>query len=164
MSPDELNNASQLFIAAGSETTATALSGTTFLLLDNPNIFETLKSEIRGSFKEESEITIQTTAKLSYLNAVLEESLRICPPGPGAFPRQVPVGGRIVCGNFVAGGTAVGVHQLSINRSPLNFTDPDSFVPERWLGEEKYQSDKRTAVNPFSFGPRNCIGKKWVFF
>ena len=41
-----------------------------------------------------------------------------------------------------------------------NFEDPDSFIPERWLKDPKYAGDDRTALQPFSFGPRNCIGKK----
>jgi cytochrome P450 len=46
--------------------------------------------------------------------------------------------------------------------SPTNFKNPDTFAPERFLpeGAEEYASDRRDAFNPFSFGPKNCIGKK----
>ena len=46
--------------------------------------------------------------------------------------------------------------------SPANFKHPDSFIPERFLpeGKEEYKNDRRDALNPFSTGPRNCIGKK----
>jgi cytochrome P450 len=47
--------------------------------------------------------------------------------------------------------------------SERNFKDPELFVPERWLGEERYKDDKRSTLNPFSFGPRNCLGKKYVY-
>jgi cytochrome P450 len=47
-------------------------------------------------------------------------------------------------------------------RSPLNFRDPDSFIPERFLGDERFVNDNRSALNPFSLGPRNCIGKKYA--
>ncbi|XPS71818.1 hypothetical protein M3J09_003995 [Ascochyta lentis] len=49
--------------------------------------------------------------------------------------------------------------------SPLNFADPERFVPERFLleGKEKYGSDRRDALNPFSAGPRNCIGKNLAY-
>lgn len=46
--------------------------------------------------------------------------------------------------------------------SPRNFRDPESFVPERWLDDPAYKNDDRAAAQPFSLGPRNCIGKKYV--
>jgi cytochrome P450 len=51
---------------------------------------------------------------------------------------------------------------FSAARSPINFKDPETFVPERFLpeGAEEYSTDRRDALNPFSFGPRNCVGKK----
>jgi cytochrome P450 len=44
--------------------------------------------------------------------------------------------------------------------SPKLFKDPFAFVPERWLGDERYADDARAAVQPFSAGPRDCLGKK----
>lgn len=43
-----------------------------------------------------------------------------------------------------------------------NFTLPDSFIPERWLGDARFSSDPKDVLQAFSFGPRNCIGKKSV--
>lgn len=48
--------------------------------------------------------------------------------------------------------------------NPRLFKDPEVLVPERWLGDPRYDNDKRDAVQPFSVGPRNCVGKKWVSF
>lgn len=56
--------------------------------------------------------------------------------------------------------TSVYMSQYAANHSPRNFKDPDAFVPERWLEDERYEDDNRAAMNPFSFGPRNCLGKK----
>jgi cytochrome P450 len=41
-----------------------------------------------------------------------------------------------------------------------SFKDPDAFVPERFLGDARYVGDSAIALNPFSLGPRNSIGKK----
>ncbi|KAK6854491.1 toxin biosynthesis cytochrome P450 monooxygenase [Apiospora arundinis] len=159
MSMEETYVCTQVLIVAGSETTATALTGATYLLLENPETLKRLTAEIKDRFNSEDDITIQGTAELPYLNAVVQESLRLCPPGPAVFPRVVPEGGRVVCGQFVPGGFTVGVHQLAADRSSLNFADPEAFVPERWLGDLRFGKDDKAACQPFSHGPRNCIGK-----
>lgn len=46
-------------------------------------------------------------------------------------------------------------------RSATNFRDADDFIPERWISSE-YDSDNKSALQPFSVGPRNCLGKKYV--
>ena len=51
------------------------------------------------------------------------------------------------------------ISQYAAGRSSANFTDPHAFVPERWLGDQRYAGDVRDAVHPFSVGPRNCIGR-----
>ena len=53
--------------------------------------------------------------------------------------------------------------QHAANHSPRNFTDADSYIPERWLGDPEYASDDRDAIQPFSFGPRNCLGKNLAY-
>ncbi|KDN59836.1 putative cytochrome P450 [Colletotrichum sublineola] len=163
MSVEEMYTAAQVLIVAGSETTATGLTAATYFLCETPHTLEKLAAEIRDTFQQEDDITIQSTAGLSYLNAVVEEALRLSPPGPGTFPRVVPDGGRTVCGQFVPAGYSVGVHHLSVNRSLVNFRAHDEFHPERWLGDPKFESDKKSAAQPFSFGPRNCIGKNLAY-
>ena len=58
------------------------------------------------------------------------------------------------------------VPHLSTFRGHTNFVEPDSFLPERWLEgndkEGKFMFDRREALQPFSFGPRACIGRKYV--
>lgn len=94
-----------------------------------------------------------------YLVAVLHESLRYFPPVPTGFLRKVPKGGEMVSGYFIPEGTSVGVSSYPTAHSARNFRDPDMFVPERWMGDPRYADDKRSAMQPFSFGPRNCLGK-----
>jgi cytochrome P450 len=70
------SNAS-LFLAAGSETTATLLTGLTYHLTNNPDKLQKLVDEIRAEFEDESQITMERLANLKYLNACLEEGLRV---------------------------------------------------------------------------------------
>jgi cytochrome P450 len=58
----------------------------------------------------------------------------------------------------------MGMAQYAVFRSPYNFKDPEIYLPERWLDDEgPYKNDRREALQPFSFGPRNCIGRKCVY-
>jgi cytochrome P450 len=58
-------------------------------------------------------------------------------------------------------GASVGPCNFTIQYSELNFTDPQSFRPERWLGDEAKTID-RNAWRPFELGPRACMGREMV--
>ena len=158
----EMDANAQTFLFAGSETTATTLAGTTYLLLANPDVYGKLVNEIRSAFRSQADITIEEVNKLPYLIAVFQEGLRHYPPISTGFPRVVPAGGDVISGHYIPGGTAVYVSQHAANHSARNWKDPERFVPERWLGEERYEGDRREVWNPFSFGPRNCLGRRYV--
>ncbi|KAH8719485.1 cytochrome P450 monooxygenase-like protein [Phaeosphaeriaceae sp. PMI808] len=160
---NEMDSNAILFLVAGSETTATTLSGTTYLLLKNPSKYAALVHEIRTKFSSADQITIDEVNKLDYMIACLQEGLRLYPPVATGFPRVVPAGGDHISGRFVPGGTAVYVSQHATNHSARNYRDPGVYAPERWMGDEKYAGDKRETFNPFSFGPRNCLGKNLAY-
>jgi len=163
MTIPEIHANAYVVIIGGSETTATLLSGATYHLLRNPEVMKKLTTEIRSSFKSEKDITFATVSQLIYLLAVLNETLRIYPPVPEKLPRVVPTEGAIVNGRFVPGGTWVSVCHWAAYHSTHNFRDPDKFVPERWMGDSRYEDDKLDAWQPFSFGPRNCIGRNLAY-
>ncbi|KAI4284881.1 MAG: hypothetical protein L6R38_001090 [Xanthoria sp. 2 TBL-2021] len=169
MSHDEIIGTSRVLLVAGAETTATLLSGATYHLLRNPTVLHRVQSEVRAAFKTADEITlgaVRTTRSLPYLEATIQESMRCCPPVPATLPRITGPGGAVIDGKFVPQNTSVGVHQWSTYRSSANFASPDTFDPERWLPEAptKYRSDIKAALQPFSLGPRGCIGKSLAYF
>ncbi|CAO2654499.1 Nn.00g112320.m01.CDS01 [Neocucurbitaria sp. VM-36] len=163
LSRPEMDSNAIIFLVAGSETTATTLTGATYLLLKTPQAYAKLVHEIRRRFNSQAEITIEEVNKLDYMIACLQEGLRHYPPVPTGFPRVVPPAGGTISGHYIAGGTSVYVSQHATYHSTRNFRDPDAYVPERWLGDERYKDDNRDAVNPFSFGPRNCLGKNLAY-
>ncbi|KAI5918191.1 cytochrome P450 [Camillea tinctor] len=148
----------ELFMAAGTETTSSLLTGLTYYLTKNPDKTKILTDEIRSRFKSNEEITFEALAALPYLNACIREGLRIYPPVPSSVPRIIPEGGNFVLGKWLPAGTRVSVHQTATYRSPANFKNPDQYVPERWLGSPEYKDDNRESHQPFSVGPRNCLG------
>lgn len=160
---EEIRQTCNVFVVAGSETTATLLSGVTYLLLKNPLSYQKLVDEIRQTFGKEEHITITSVNSLKYESAVLEEALRMFPPVAGSQSRLVPQEGHVIAGRFVPGKTLVAVNHWSAYHSSSNFKDPYKFIPERWLGEPEYRNDKRKVLQPFSVGPRNCIGQNLAY-
>lgn len=100
---------SNALIVAGSETSATLLSGLTYYLCRTPSVYAKLKEEIRSNFKSTEEINSQT-ATLPYLTAAINETFRIYPPIPIGMPRLTPSGGDEVAGHFVPGGVSTPSH------------------------------------------------------
>ncbi|KAI0400811.1 cytochrome P450 monooxygenase-like protein [Xylaria palmicola] len=154
MSEKEMMSQTSSLVIAGSETTATSLSGTTWFLLKNPECMAKLQKEVRDAFTSADEITGDSTAGLSYLHAVIEESLRLFPPVPFALPRHSP--GALVDGHYIPKGTVVSVAPLSMPCDPRYWYDAESFRPERWIGDGF--NDQKKASQPFSTGPRACLG------
>jgi len=179
MSISELEATTSTLILAGSEGTSACLTATTSYMLRSPNKLKKLTDEIRSSFKAESEITLDNLETMPYLNAILREGMRIAPPVPTSIPRIVPPEGDLVCGEILPGGTFVGVHQFAAYRSTYNFTYPDHFIPERWLPDDSrlyiasptdpeftpktFATDNKGVLQPFSVGPRNCVGLNLAF-
>lgn len=83
------------------------------------------------------------------------------PPVPTGLLRTVPKGGDTIDGYWVPEGTSVAVGGWAASHNPLNFQEPDSFIPERWLEHDgRFAGDNKKGMQPFSLGPRGCIGKQ----
>ncbi|CAI6100760.1 unnamed protein product [Clonostachys chloroleuca] len=163
LSLQEMYNNADVFMLAGTETTATLLSGLTFYLLTHPEKMRILVEEIRGGFNSAEEMLFDRLTGLKYLHACIQEGLRMYPPVPSSLLRVAPDQGTIICDGFVPSGTSISVHHTATYRSPKNFRNPNDFVPERWLGAEEYADDLREALQPFHLGPRNCLGQNMAW-
>jgi averantin hydroxylase len=107
MTRDEMVSNASLLVLAGSETTATLLSGVTYLLLSHSDVMAKLVTEIRTTFKSDSDINLATVGKLEYMLAVLNEGMRIYPPVTVQPNRVAPRGGEMVCGKWVPEGVCL---------------------------------------------------------
>ena len=101
MTKPEIKATFGIVLIAGSETTATLLSGATFCLLKNPDALQKLTTEIRNTFSKAEDITFNAVARLPYLQACIQEALRMYPPVPGIFPRRTGPEGDIINGRFI---------------------------------------------------------------
>ncbi|TRX96500.1 hypothetical protein FHL15_002772 [Xylaria flabelliformis] len=152
------------FVSGGTDTTATALTGWTYFVCTHPKVLNRLLHEVRTTFAKEDDIRWERVNKLKYLEATLQETLRLYPPSPASQQRIVPPGGATIDGYYIPGGKTVAVAPWVSTHSSLNFYEPDTFQPERWLSEnEKFSKDQLNASLPFGTGPRVCMGKNLAY-
>ncbi|TGO44473.1 hypothetical protein BCON_0512g00020 [Botryotinia convoluta] len=158
---------SEILVGAGSETTASAMAFFFYVSGINTTQKQILQDEIRSAFTDESDINMVNCGQISYLQACIEETLRMFPPAVETPPRVSP--GANIGGEFIPSGTIIHVYPWATFRNPENFTDPDSFRPERWLHpthpryDARYAKDNLACFKPFSHGPRDCIGKNLAY-
>lgn len=94
-----------IFMLAGSETSATLLSGLVYLLCRNPEKMAALCTEVRG--QEGGELDVEALPRMKYLAACIDEAMRLYPPLPIGPPREVHREGNIICGKWVPGKVCV---------------------------------------------------------
>jgi cytochrome P450 len=167
----ELEGDTLSLIGAGADTIATTLSALVFYLLRYPSTLQCLTSEIRETFKSLDEIRSGgKMASCVYLDAAIEETLRMSPPVTATLPREVQKGGIIIDDNFIPEGVVVGVPAYVVQHDADVFPQPWLFQPERWIVGSRYQSlseatakaditRMRASMCPFSLGSRGCVGK-----
>ncbi|KAF9484551.1 high nitrogen upregulated cytochrome P450 monooxygenase 2 [Pholiota conissans] len=157
----------QLIIVAGSDTSAAVISSVFHHILSDKKYFYRLRKELDDIFPlKGGEIPADNSSKLSelpFLNAVINEALRLTPPVPIDLQRgpEKGSGGRMFGSIFVPEGTGVHIPPYIIQRDPRYFhPHPDRFLPERWLPDPAGTFTTRVdAFFPFSLGPMNCPGK-----
>ncbi|MBS7252671.1 cytochrome P450 [Flavobacterium branchiicola] len=159
MSVEQLIDEIKVLFIAGHETTANALTFTLHLLGRNPEIQQKVLEEIITIESETTNI-VEQLQKMTYTNAVLNESMRLYPPA-WITDRQNVVDDTI--GDYhLKKGTLIGVSFYELHRNPKYWENPDKFDPERFFGEQKKQSMQY--FYPFGAGPRMCIGAGFAIY
>ncbi|XP_075545077.1 cytochrome P450 3A14-like [Dermacentor variabilis] len=151
-----ITSAATLFIA-GYETIVTSLSYLTFTLAKYPDIQEKARQEIEDVISQGGKLDYDTVMKkLNYLEQVMNETMRLYPPGLTFVTRQAKEDFEYKGLKFKAG-TCFMVPQLQIQRDPRFWSDPLKFNPDRFAPENEAEL-KKMAFCPFGIGPRNCVG------
>ena len=124
--PKEIASHYNVIMMAGAVTTATFLSGTLYYLCHNRQALHRLQDEMRNMFNSIDDINSKELLKCTYLNAVVEEGLRIYPPaGAAHLSRIVPKGGCEISGSFIPEGVCSLPSVLSF---PLHTPFPSSLA------------------------------------
>nr|WP_225952529.1 cytochrome P450 [Mycobacterium sp. OAS707] len=157
LSDDDISNDLLIFMLAGHDTTATALTYSLWILGHHPDIQARVAAEAAAI--GDRELTPDDVPRLGYTVQVLHESLRLCPPAAGVgrlATRDIAVDGyRVEAGSLIA----VGIYGL--HHDPAIWPDPMTFDPDRF-SPEKTKARNRWEFLPFLGGGRPCIGEHFA--
>lgn len=143
-------------IGAGVETTSNTLNVTIFNLLQNRSQLDRLQKELRSLMPSPAHLASwQQLENLPYLTAVISEGLRKSIGATSRFIRVAPRQDLRYNKYVLPAGTAVSMSVMPLHRNANVFSDPDAFIPDRWL-EKNTKSD----LFVFGKGPRMCGGQK----
>lgn len=139
-------------IVAGHETTASTLNWVWYLLSEHPDAESNLWNELQQCHEV---ATMCPPARRPYLSAVIDEAMRLYPPG-WLMTRRALKDDQF--GNyFVPAGTEIYISPYLIHRNPALWDHPDQFDPGRFICSP--QTERHPLAHlPFSAGPRKCIG------
>ncbi|CAK5274619.1 unnamed protein product [Mycena citricolor] len=157
----ELTAEALTLLIAGSDTTSNSTCAIIYYLAKNPEKQAKLQAELDEQLGTEDErvVTSDQAKRLPYLDACINEALRLHSTSALGLPRVVPDEGLIIHGNSFAPGTVLSVPSFTIHRDPAVWGDDvEAFRPERWFEEDKADMMQKV-FNPFSVGPRACVGR-----
>ncbi|XP_011175443.1 cytochrome P450 9e2-like isoform X2 [Solenopsis invicta] len=159
---DEMTAQAFIFFIAGFEGISTAMCFMAHEVGVNPDVQNKLREEIDDVLKQTNgKPTYEAIHRMKYLDAVVNESLRLYPGGafldrkcvketklPPATPNGEP--------STIKPGDSVWFSSFSLHRDPKYYSHPDKFDPERFLNGNVDNS----VYMPFGIGPRICIANR----
>ncbi|GES64313.1 cytochrome P450 [Aspergillus terreus] len=158
LSVEKLVANEEILIIGGSETSASLLSGVTYLLLKNEDAYHKLVAEVCSNFESEDEVTLISVNRLAYMLVCLDEALRMYPPIANGFPGLPRKREPKSLVNLSQEIHIVSVHQWALYRRGEYFTNPDTYHPERFFEDPKFADDCRDALQTFTAALENDLG------
>ncbi|MBI4784589.1 MAG: cytochrome P450 [Oscillatoriophycideae cyanobacterium NC_groundwater_1537_Pr4_S-0.65um_50_18] len=156
LSDVELRDELITLLFAGHETTASALAWALYWVAYLPGVRTRLLAEINAL---DDNVEPMTIARLPYLSAICQETLRLYPIAISSFPRVVkqPIE---VAGYALEPGTVIIPSIYLAHRRADVYPEPNQFRPERFL-ERQFSPYEYL---PFGGGDRRCIGSAFALF
>jgi len=158
LSDEEIVADIYMFLVAGHETTARALTFTLHLLATHPDIQEELHKRIVDTIGD-AEPTHNDLPKLDFPFNVFKETLRLF-PAVTVIPKTNTETTKL--GNFeIPARTLLDINVLRIHRHPSYWREPEKFWPQRWYDTTQLGVTLPHCFLPFSHGKRGCIGRRF---
>ncbi len=177
MSDEEVHDELMTMVAAGHETSATALAWTFERVLADPGVHARAVAEVEAATAA-GPLDAAAIPKLEYVDAIVKETLRLRP--------IIPIVGRVLHEPLQLGehtlppGCAVAPCIYLAHRRAESWPEPERFWPERWLGGSDGPAGRRArsrpgqgqgggrmdpyAWLPFGGGGRRCIGMGFAMY
>jgi cytochrome P450 len=144
---------------AGHDSTSAALAWTCYFIARNAGVQERLRGELEAVLGGRA-ATFEDLPRLTFADAVVKESLRLCPPTAALFTRQAIT--EVEIGGYpLARGSLVSMSPYVTQRDPRWFPEPERFDPDR-CGPGRAEAIPEYAYFPFGAGPHVCIGNAFA--
>jgi len=157
LSSQELRDQIVTFLVAGHETVASSLTWTWWLLAANIDKQQAVQKEV-DEVLQGATPTIKDVANLPFTKAVVDEALRIFPPGWVVSRRSL--GPDVLGGYEIPKDAVIIVSPWATHRHPAAWQDGMKFEPARFLPDAP--TPAKGTYLPFGIGPRQCIGKDFA--
>ncbi|KAK0183124.1 hypothetical protein PV327_001194 [Microctonus hyperodae] len=150
------------FFVAGFEPTSNTIAFCLYELSLNLDIQEKARQDISNAIKKnDGNLTYEALQEMTYLEAIITETLRKYPPAPITsrrceYPYKIP-GTEII----LPVGMRVVIPIYGIHHDPEYYPEPEKFNPDRFI-DENIKTRYSYTFLPFGEGPRNCIGIKFA--
>ncbi|XP_045460602.1 probable cytochrome P450 6a14 [Harmonia axyridis] len=158
---NEITAQAFVFFQAGFETSSTTMTFCLYELARNKEIQKKLRTEIIQTLdRHGGKITYENVHEMTYLDQVINETLRKYPPLPNLnriCTKEYKIPGTDV---ILEKGMQVMIPVVGIHRDPEYYPDPDKFDPDRFTEENK-KSRHHFSFIPFGEGPRICIALRF---
>lgn len=136
-----------------SDTTGNTLACVLHYLVANKPVYKKLQQQLDEIFpNRERSYEYNEVRKLSYLDAILKETMRLKPAVPGGQPRVTPPEGLQIGDTWIPGDINVLVPQYALQRDDRFFHRAAEFLPERWLEQRADLNLDERAYFPFQIG------------
>ena len=156
-----------VFFFAGFDASSSCMCFVAHMIATHEEVQKKLHEEIDQVLKDSNgEPTYETVNAMKYLDAVVNETLRLLPITPATdrvcvktyqLPPALPGGEPIV----IEPGQSITLPIFALHKDPKYFTDPEKFEPERFMDERKSEIKPFTYM-PFGIGPRMCIANRFA--
>ncbi|KAK9276156.1 hypothetical protein L1049_005687 [Liquidambar formosana] len=143
--------------AAGTDTTSSTLEWAMAEVLHNPETLMKAKAELEQTIGKCNPLQESDVTRLPYLQAIVKETFRLHPAVPLLLPRKAEADIDL-CGFTIPKGAQLLVNAWAIGRDPTIWVNPNSFVPERFLGSDIDVKGRDFELIPFGAGRRMCPG------
>ncbi len=153
--PARIRDTVMVTMLAAHHTTGVAVSWALHLLGRHPDVADRVADELDRVLGDRAAPDYADLRRLTYLDMVLKESMRLYPPGP--YGARETTEALVLGGYEIPAGATIFYPIWAVHMNPDHWPQPEKFVPDRFTPEAA-AGRPRLAYIPFGLGPRACEG------